>query len=135
MREELSGYGDEAATVTCEVEFSAPAGMYFTEVEPTRPGAASLSIAHDGSGGGDTLHLTFGHTSFELFPFQETDLGYLRDLVQAVLAGRVEESGSVRDGHGRIYTNHGVVRVGAMHLPLPWRLRKTRRYEPYGAHL
>lgn len=73
---ELSALGAKAATFTCEVADDAAAGMYLTEVEPTRPGAASLSLGYDGSGGGDTLHVTFGNTSFELFPFHELDLGY-----------------------------------------------------------
>lgn len=137
LREELSVYGDGAARVTREVEFNEGAGMYFTEAQPVRTGAAPLSLGFDGCMGGDTLAFAFGNTSFDFFPFtDETDLDCLRKLVRAVLAGRAEESGFKWAAHGRIFTEDGPVVVGHIGLPLPWRLRKAlgvvRKYEPYG---
>lgn len=59
--------------------------------------------ATTGPGVATRCSVTFGSTPFELFPFHEPDLDYLRELVRAVLDGRVEESGSSwRDTHGRI---------------------------------
>ncbi len=90
VRGALSAYGEDAASITREVEYYDAAGMYFTEVEPARTGAMSVSLGCDGCcWGGDTVLVTFGSTSFEVFPFRDdSDLAYLRQLVDAVLAGR-----------------------------------------------
>jgi hypothetical protein len=136
LREELAVYGEGAARVIREAEIHEGAGLCFTEVEPVRAGAAPLSLAYDGYAGGDTLLFEFDHTSFEYFPFSgEADLNFLRQAIRAVLAGRIEESGFKWNAHGRIYADDGVVRVGALSLPIPWRLRKilriVRGYESY----
>jgi len=103
------------------------AGMWFTQVRPRNSRAASLDIAVDDD---RTLNLTVGRTWFEVFGEVQASLPYLRDLVDAVFAGAVEESGW-HDGFARIKTRDALVRVGALHLPVPWRLRKVRRYESY----
>lgn len=76
------------------------AGMWFTEVQPSRRGAAPLSM-YEG-------------------------------ILRAVVAGRVEESGSASRSFARMHTAEGTVGVGHGHAPLPWRWRTVRRYESYG---
>ncbi len=135
VREAVSAYGEDAASITREREYHDAAGMYFTEVEPARTGAASVSLGCDGCWGGDTILVTFGHTSFEVFPFRDdSDLAYLRQLVDAVLAGRVEEAGWKHDSFARLHTGGGMVVVGAFHLPIPWGLSRVRRYLAYAEH-
>ena len=133
LRDALKPYPEGSAKFTCKVEYSDRADMYFTEVEPTNPGAAPLSLAYDGCWGGDTLHVTVGRTSFEVFPFvSDEDLPYLRQLVEAILAGRVEEVARGDSSFARILTDAGPVRVGGLSLPVPWRTRKARRHDAYG---
>ena len=65
--------------------------MWFAKVTPLDPAAASVSVAFDQP---DLLSITVGNTWFEIFPVTAQDqLGYLRDFVDAVLAGRVVRRG------------------------------------------
>ena len=100
--------------------------MWFTEVRPFAQGAAKLSVAFQDE---STLNLTIGNIWFEVYGNVRKNLPYLRTIVAAVIAGRVEEAGSEMSAFGRIHTSEGVVRVGAMHLP--WRWRQFRQYLPY----
>ena len=109
--------------------WSDPAGMWFTVVRPRNSRAASLDIAVEDD---RTLNITVGRTWFEIFGDIQALLPHLRDVVDAVFAGAVEESGW-QNGFARIRTKNGLVGVGAMHLPLAWRLRKVRRYESYAS--
>lgn len=110
------------------------AGMWFTEVDPRHAGAAPLSLSFDGQ---DLLNINVGPTWFEVFPFAGDDqsLSYLEGIVQAVMAGRVEESGASSTAFARIHTDDGTVHVGRVHAPWPWKLRKVRRYQAYGDRL
>lgn len=104
--------------------------MWFTEVEPKRQGAASLSLSFDGR---DLRNVNVGPTWFELFPFGSDDsLAYLEGIVRAVMAGRVEVSGTSARFFAHIHIDDGTVHVGHVHAPFPWRWRTTRRYQPYG---
>ena len=103
------------------------AGMWFTQVRPRNSRAASLDIAVEEG----TINITVGRTWFEVFGDVQKSLPYLRELVDAVFAGAVEEAGRKESAFARIQTKDALVQVGAVHLPLPWRLRKVRRYEPY----
>lgn len=123
-REALLPYAD-AAEVT--LTWSGPAGMWFTQVRPRNSRAASLDIAVEEG----ALNITVGRTWFEVFGDAQKSLPYLRELVDAVFAGAVEESGREDSAFARIQTRNALVRAGAVHLPLPWRLRKVRRYESY----
>lgn len=127
VAEVLARYGDVADV---EHTWGAPAGMWFTEVTPRREGAAALSLAFDRE---DLLSITVGNTWFEWFPFEESSLGRLREFVNAVLAGHVEEAGTRGNAFARIATVSGTMSVGAAHLPLPWRWRPRRHYRPYGS--
>lgn len=65
------------------------AGMWFTQVRPRNSRAASLDIAVEEN----TINITVGRTWFEVVGDVQESLPYLRDLVDAVFAGAVEESG------------------------------------------
>ncbi|HEX8080515.1 MAG TPA: hypothetical protein VF557_09935 [Jatrophihabitans sp.] len=103
------------------------AGMWFTQVRPRNSRAANLDIAVEEN----TINITVGRTWFEVFGDVQKSLPYLRDVVDAVFAGAVEESGWKENAFARIRTKDGLVQAGAVHLPLPWRLRRVRRYESY----
>jgi hypothetical protein len=126
VQEALLPYPDAAEVA---LRWGERAGMWFTEVRPRNSRAASFDIAVEDD---RTLNITVGRTSFEIFGDVQASLPYLRDVVDAVFAGAVEESGW-QDAFARIRTRDGLVGVGAMHLPVPWRLRRVRRYEPYTA--
>lgn len=104
--------------------------MWFTEVQPHRSGAASLSVSFDGH---DLLNLNIGPTWFEVYPFtgEEESLARVESIVRAVMAGHVEEGGSRWASFARIHTDRGTLHVGHMHMPWPWRRRHVRKYEPY----
>ena len=52
-------------------------------------------------------------------------------LFAAVFAGRFIEAGRHGDAFAKLSTTQGEISVGAIHLPIPWRLRRTRTYTPY----
>lgn len=125
--EELARYGDVAIV---EQQWVAAAEMWFVQVEPVNGQAASLEVGVDG----DVLSVTVGHTCFEMFPVDESSLDNFRQIVRAVLAGRIEEAGPKREGAGtaRIFTDNGPATVG-VRFPWPWRLRPHCRYQGYDA--
>lgn len=121
----------EADVAEVRHEWGEQAGMWLTEVDPRRPGAAPVSLSFDGQG---LLKVNIGPTWFEVFPFggDEESLAYVQDIVRAVMAGRVEESGSVSASFARVHIDNGTVKVGHVHAPWPWRWRQVREYQPYG---
>jgi hypothetical protein len=110
-------------------EWSDRAGMWFTEVEPSDPDCAPISVAW---AGGDTVNVAIGNTSFEMFGLRTpSDLAEVRDIVQASLAGRIREAASDRAWGSRAVfdTNSGPVRAGNLaswsggHTYAPYRVR------------
>jgi hypothetical protein len=81
------------------------AGMLFTQAAPMHPEAAFLSVAYQDD---STLNLTVGHIWFEIFGPVEDNLDYLRSIVEAVVAGRVEQVGPVNNAAGRITRGRGL---------------------------
>jgi hypothetical protein len=109
--------------------WSDEARMWFTEVTPLNPDAAPLSIAFDGA---DLLSVTVGDTWFEIFPVATpAELDHVREVVEAVFAGQVEESGMRGKEFARITLKSGPISVGSVHMPWPWSGRQARRYQPY----
>jgi hypothetical protein len=127
VREELAPYGEQAAAL--DFGWGDRAGMWFTEVQPTNPAAAHISIAVQDS---KTITATVGNIWFEMFGPVSKNLPTLRQIVAGVLAGRLEESGSERRAFGRVNTADRNYRLGHLHSPWPWKLRHPRRYEAYG---
>jgi hypothetical protein len=117
---------DGAASVT--QTWHEPARMWFVEVHPTRTDAAPISAAFDGD---DLLSITVADTWFEIFPISDAELASFGTIVRAVLAGRVVQAGWAGRRFARIDGADGLVRVGAVHAPLPWRLRRRRRFAAY----
>lgn len=126
VEQELGAYGSVADTRHLWGDIPE---MWFVEVQPVNHRAAPMSLAFDGH---DLLDVNVGKTWFEVFPFGEDSLDYLRGIVQAVLAGRIEEVGASGNAFARLHTEAGTMRVGHVHWPLPWAWRTVRRYEPYG---
>jgi hypothetical protein len=127
VRAALAPYGPEAASV--EVGPWHSPDTWIVEVEAAREGCAEVSI---GGAPDDALSVTFGHTSFECFPVNEDTLAELREILDSVFAGRFEESGHDLRAFARVFTRSGVVGIGHIHWPAPWRWRRVRRYLPYG---
>lgn len=127
VREELAKHGDVAIL---EQQWVDAAEMWFVQVAPVNGRAVPLEVGVDG----DDLSVTVGRTCFEMFPVSESSLDNFRQIVRAILAGRIEEAGPKREGAGtaRIFTDNGPVTVGVL-FPWPWRLRPHRRYQGYGA--
>lgn len=126
VQQQLAVYGDVA---DMRHIWGDSAEMWFVEVQPVNFRAAPMSLAFDGQ---DLLNVNVGATWFEVFPFREDSLNWLRGIVRAVLAGRVEEARTWGDAFARLHTEAGTMRVGHVHWPLPWRWRPVRRYESYG---
>lgn len=92
---------------------------------------AGLSVGVDG----DELIVHFGGTRLEIWSNtrQAPPVDQLKRFLAAIFAGDFVEAGSRKNGFARIRLDDGsVATVGEMHLPVPWRLRRTRRYDPYG---
>lgn len=126
VRDALAPYGDVADV---NQVWSDGGGMWFTQVTPKHKGAAPIVIAAEDA---TTLNVTIGNTWFEMLGPVPKNLPRLREIVEGVLAGRMEEAGSKAGSYARIHGSSRTVSVGHMHLPWPWRLRRARRYAPYG---
>lgn len=110
-------------------EWSDRAGMWFTEVEPSDPDCAPISVAW---AGGDTVNVAVGNTSVEMFGLRSpSDLAEVRDLVKASLAGglRETESGMAWGSRAVSDTDSGPVGAGSLkswsggHTYSPYRRR------------
>lgn len=122
----LADYPVDAASVT--EERSTVWGM---EVQPNNRSAASAYVTFTG---GDEVVVGFGQTHAYIWDDEPAGLGdYTGAILAAVFAGDFEEAG-VGEAFARVRLRDGTtVRVGKMHLPLPWRLRRRRRYAPLAA--
>lgn len=104
--------------------------MWFTEVKPRNRDAAGINVAAEDE---TTLNVTVGNIWFEMFGPVERNLPQLREIIEGVFAGRLEESGTRERAYGRVLGQSRTFRIGHMHLPLLWSLRRPRRYVPYDA--
>lgn len=122
VEDRLRAFGNTSASVS--QAWGAAAGMWFTEVVPTQPDAAFLSVAFDGH---DLVSMVIGRTWFELFPVND-DLWYeLREIVDLVLSGQVVEQGGLDQTAAILGSGSAQIKVGAWPAePLP-----ERRYGPY----
>lgn len=130
VHEALDGHPEDAATVNEGVD--ADAGIWGIEITPAASGAATGHIAY---GGGDEVAVRFGETHVYMWNDDPRSLAdEVRDLLAAVFAGQFVEAGKRGDSFARVATPDGTTtHVGAMHLPLPWRMRRRRTYKPYSA--
>lgn len=130
VEQALAPYGSEAAVIEETVQDTP--GLWCLDVRPTAERAAPASITY--LGGGDEIVLGFGHTHMYMWDDDHLDLAReVRDLLEAAFAANFVEAGPHQDAFSRISTRSGMKGVGKMHLPWPWRLRRTRTYAPYGA--
>lgn len=104
-------------------------GMWFTEVTPTSPNTAFLSVAFYG----DTLYWAIGNASIEYFSIAEEDAAaFATEVTRCVAAGQVEETGFRRDATIRVRAaSKIVISGGPVRLPWPWAWRRVRTYAPY----
>jgi hypothetical protein len=123
----LEPFGDGAATVS--QTWSDAAGMWIVDVAPARSDAAPMSVAFDGD---DLLSVVVGRTWLEMFPLSEDLMAELREIVESVLAGHVEEAGGGSRSFAHIGVGEHMVRVGHVHLPVPWAWRHVGRFAAYG---
>lgn len=126
VKETLATYDGHAAA---DFTWGEEARMWFTEVRPTNPASAKISIAVDGP---DTITATVGNIWFEMFGPATENLAELREIVAGVVAGGLEEAGSSECAFGRVSTPSRTYRFGHAHAPLPWKWRRRRRYDAYG---
>lgn len=130
VRRLVADVGGDAADIT--FEWGDRAHMWFVEVAPHRTGAAAVSIACMG----DELTLSFAHTRVELWNYKRgpTPLEQLEQYLTGILRGEFEEGGSGSDRFARVSLPDGrTARVGSVHLPVPWALRRRKRFQPYAS--
>ncbi len=127
----LATYPPRAATVT-EGRNERDSTVWGMEVEPANPSAASVYVTF---AGGDEVVVGFGKTHAYFWNDDPPALAeYVGSVLAAVFAGNFEEAG-LGNVFARVRLHDGTTaRVGAMHLPLPWRLRRKRRYAPFASH-
>ena len=123
----LAKHPAEAATFT-EGRNERDSTVWGMEVEPSDPAAASVYVAFTG---GDEVVVGFGETHAYIWDDDPAALAeYVGAILDAVFAGDFEEAGQ-GDAFARVHLHDGTtVRIGNMHLPLPWRVRRTRHYAP-----
>lgn len=123
----LAQHSSDAATVT-EGRNERDSAVWGMEVEPANPAAASVYVSF---AGGDEVTVGFGQTHAYVWDDDPVALAaYVEIILTAVFAGDFEEAG-VGDAFARVHMGNGrTVHLGIMHLPLPWRLRRKRRYAP-----
>lgn len=126
----LAKHPTEAASIT-EGRNERDSTVWGMEVEPSNPEAASVYVTF---AGGDEVTVGFGQTHAYIWDDDPAALAaYVGGILAAVFAGDFEEAG-FGDAFARVHLGDGTtVRVGNMHLPLPWRFRRTRRYAPLSA--
>ena len=123
----LAQHPADAASVT-EGRNERDSAVWGMEVEPTNPAAASVYVSF---AGGDEVTVGFGRTHAYIWDDDPAALAaYIGNILTAVFAGDFEEAG-LGDAFARVHVRDGTTaRLGNMHLPLPWRLRRQRRYAP-----
>lgn len=122
VEDRLRAYGNKGASVS--QAWGAAAGRWFTEVVPTQPDAAFLSVAFDGH---DLVSVVIGRTWFELFPVNDDLWHELREIIDLVLSGQVVERGGLEQTAAILGSGSAQIKVGAWPAePLP-----ERRYVPY----
>ena len=122
----LEPYGPGSGTL--EVAWGEDAGMWFVEVTPSQPDAASLSVAYDGYG---AVSVVIGNSWFEMFPVDDGMLHDLRQIVDATFAGRLEEVGSDYNGTVRIRVADGTTLTAGAWAPGSSESTRVRKYEAY----
>jgi hypothetical protein len=98
-------------------------------ITPSNRKAARVVVTYHG---GDTAGVGFGRTEVELWDDDPRALAHsVGRFLEAVFAGRFLEAGT-GDAFARVTFADGThTYAGRVHMPWPWRLRHTRRYEPY----
>jgi hypothetical protein len=126
VHEAVAPYSGAAAVDEGWSEGGAIWGM---DITPSNSGAAAVFVTYHG---GDTAGVGFGKTEVELWDDDPLALAeYVRRFLEAAFAGRFVEAG-IGDAFARVTFADGTrASVGRVHLPWPWRLRRTRTYEPY----
>jgi len=106
-------------------------GVWGVDVTPTQPGATPAYVVHqDGS---DEVTVGFGQTHVYLWDKDPEVLAdEIEQILMGVFAGRIVEAGRAGNSFARVTRRDGSTTVvGAMHLPIPWRFRRGRSYQPY----
>ena len=123
----LAQHPADAAAVT-EGRNEQDSTVWGMEVEPVNPAAASVYVTF---AGGDEVTVGFGQTHAYIWDDDPAALAaHVGNILTAVFAGDFEEAG-FGDAFARMHLRDGTtLRLGKMHLPLPWRWRRKRRYAP-----
>lgn len=100
---------------------------WFVSVKPANKDAASIEIGLDRW---EVLWVSVANS------FMETDLWNcpfekLSEIATSVFAGRVQQIIGRSDGYVRIGDGDERIAFGNAHLPIPWKLRRVRRFAPY----
>lgn len=124
----LAGHPAESARVE-EGRNDPHADIWSLTVHPKRAGAATASVTFVG---GDEVVLGFGETHAYMWDDNPESLAEeVRQVLTAIFAGRFQEAGMRNDGRVKVLLDDGRVwRGGSMGLPVPWKLRRVRRYLP-----
>ena len=128
VRAALRAYPDDCVEVS-EGRNEADSDVWGMEVQPTNPAAAPVYVSYWGT---DEVDLGLGETHLYVWDADPAALAEeIQEVLGAVFAGAVEESGVPGDSTARILTPSGRrLTVGSVSLPIPWRWRRVRRYAP-----
>lgn len=128
IRDAVRAYPDDCVEVS-EGRNEADSDVWGMEVQPTNPTAAPVYVSYWGT---DEVDLGFGETHLYVWDADPAALAEeIQEVLGAVFAGEVEESGVPGDSTARIVTPSGRrLTVGSVSLPIPWRWRRVRRYAP-----
>jgi hypothetical protein len=101
-------------------------GIWGMDVIPHRAGAAHAYVAYDD---GDEVSVAFGQTHANLSGKDPYALAAeVENILVGVFAGRITEGGPAGDSFAHVVGAAGdTIRLGAVCLPIPWRLRRHRR--------
>lgn len=110
------------------MEHQPRADMWFVDVRPSNPSAASISVGVFG----DEFLVSVPNARWELWSDKEgrPPLAVLERHLDAIFAGRIEIAG----GAVRLELSGGETpRMGNASLPIPWRWRRRTSFLPYSA--
>jgi hypothetical protein len=79
----------------------------------------------------EDFYLGIAHSYTEVWGTTESSWEFIDGVVEAVVAGHIQEAGRGDFRRMRADTRRGTRTFGSVGLPLPWRWRRVRRFSPY----
>lgn len=127
----LATVGDREASIS--LTYAGAAGMWFVDVTPGNPLAASISVGIANNDNEFLVGVPNAHWELWADDAQRPPLAELERQLEALVLGRIETAGRGTDRPVVLRLTDGTTRrVGRASLPIPWRWRRRTSFDAYG---